>query len=66
MDEAEKVEIRYRAPAIPNKRSHRVHIAKVCVVRGPHNRYLTDFGSIDEAVEYALNNGYEIVGLVKE
>ena len=61
----EKVEIRYRATALNNKTDHALHGVTLHVVKGGHNRFVGDFESIDKAVLYALNNNFEIVGLVK-
>ena len=62
----EKVEIRYRATALNNKTDHALHGVTLHVVKGGHNRFVGDFESIDKAVLYALNNNFEIVGLVKD
>ena len=61
----EKVEIRYRATALSNKSDHALHGVTLHVVKGGHNRFIGDFESIDKAVLYALNNNFEIVGIVK-
>ena len=61
----EKVEIRFRATALNNKSDHALHGVTLHVVKGGHNRFIGNFDSIDKAVLYALNNNFEIVGLVK-
>ena len=62
----EKVEIRFHATALTNKSDHAIHGVTLYVVRGGHNRFIGNFESIDKAVLYALNNNFEIVGLVKD
>ena len=42
-----------------------MHGVTLYVVKGGHNRFIGNFESIDKAVLYALNNNFEIVGLVK-
>ena len=66
----EKVEIRFHATvlhatAFNNIASLALHGVTLHVVKGGHNRFIGDFESIDQAVLYALNNNFEIVGLVK-
>ena len=61
----QKVEIRFRATTLSNKTDHALHGVTLHVVKGGHNRFIGDFESIDKAVLYALNNNFEIVGLVK-
>ena len=62
----EKVEIRFHATALTNKSDHVMHGVTLHVVKGGHNRFIGNFESIDKAVLYALNNNFEIVGLVKD
>ena len=67
----EKVEIRFHAtalhaPAFNNMATHALHGVTLHVVKGGSNRFVGDFESIDKAVLYALNNNFEIVGLVKD
>ena len=61
----QKVEIRFRATTLSNKTDHALHGVTLHVVKGGHNRFNGDFESNDKAVLYALNNNFEIVGLVK-
>ena len=60
----EKVEIRFHATTL-SKSDHALHGVTLHVVKGGHNRFIGNFESIDKAVLYALNNNFEIVGLVK-
>ena len=67
----EKVEIRFHATALHatafnNMATHALHGVTLHVVKGGHNRFIGNFESIDKAVLYALNNNFEIVGLVKD
>ena len=62
----DKVEIRFRATALNNKSDHALHGVTLHVVKGGHNRFIGNFDSIDDAALYALNNNFEIVGIVKE
>ena len=62
----DKVEIRFQATALSNKSDHALHGVTLHVVKGGSNRFVGDFESIDKAVLYALNNNFEIVGLVKD
>ena len=62
----EKVELRFHATALTNKSGHVMHCVTLHVVKGGHNRFIGNFESIDKAVLYALNNNFEIVGLVKD
>ena len=61
----EKVEIRFHATALTNKSDHALHGVTLHVVKSGHNRFIGNFESIDKAVLYALNNNFEIVGIVK-
>ena len=61
----EKVEIRFHATTLTNKSDHALHGVTLHVVKSGNNRFIGDFESIDKAVLYALNNNFEIVGLVK-
>ena len=61
----DKVEIRFHATALTNKSDHALHGVTLHVVKSGNNRFVGDFESIDKAVLYALNNNFEIVGLVK-
>ena len=61
----EKVEIRFHATRLTNKSDHALHGVTLHVVKSGHNRFIGNFESIDKAVLYALNNNFEIVGLVK-
>ena len=61
----EKVEIRFRATTLSNKKDHALHGVTLHVVKGGSNRFVGDFESIDKAVIYALSNNFEIVGIVK-
>ena len=61
----DKVEIRFHATALSNKSDHALHGVKLHVVKSGNNRFIGNFESIDKAVLYALNNNFEIVGLVK-
>ena len=61
----EKVEIRFHATALSNKSDHALHGVALHVVKSGNNRFIGNFESIDKAVLYALNNNFEIVGLVK-
>ena len=61
----EKVEIRFHATALSNKTDHALHGVTLHVVKSGNNRFIGNFESIDQAVLYALNNNFEIVGLVK-
>ena len=66
----EKVEIRFHATALHatafnSMATHALHGITLHVVKGGNNRFIGDFESIDKAVLYALNNNFEIVGLVK-
>ena len=61
----EKVEIRFRATALTNKSDHALHGVTLYVVKSGNNRFISNFESVDKAVLYALNNNFEIVGLVK-
>ena len=67
----EKVEIRFHATALHatafnNMATHALHGVTLHVVKGGSNRFVGDFESIDKAVLYALNNNFEIVGIVKD
>ena len=62
----EKVEIKFHAKALSNKSDHALHGVTLHVVKGGHNRFIGNFDSIDDAALYALNNNFEIVGIVKE
>ena len=67
----EKVEIRFHAAALHattfnNMATHALYGVTLHVVKGGHNRFIGNFESIDKAVLYALNNNFEIVGLVKD
>ena len=62
----ENVEIRFHTAALNNKSDHALHGVTMHVVKGGHNRFIGNFDSIDRAVLYALNNNFEIVGIVKE
>ena len=67
----EKVEIRFHstalhATALNNKSDHALHGVTLHVVKGGNNRFIGNFDSIDKAVLYALNNNFEIIGLVKD
>ena len=62
----DKVEIRFHATTSSNKSDHALHGVTLHVVKGGHNRFIGNFESIDKAVLYALNNNFEIVGLVKD
>ena len=62
----EKVEIRFRATALNNKTDHALYGVTLHVVKGGHNRFIGNFDNIDDAALYALNNNFEIVGIVKE
>ena len=61
----EKVEIRFHATALSNKTDHALHGVTLHVVKSGNNRFISNFESVDKAVLYALNNNFEIVGLVK-
>ena len=66
----EKVEIRFHATAFHatafnNMATHALHGVTMHVVKSGNNRFIGNFESIDKAVLYALNNNFEIVGLVK-
>ncbi len=61
----EKVEIRFHTTALSNKSDHALHGVTLHVVKSGNNRFIGNFESIDKAVLYALNNNFEIVGLVK-
>ena len=61
----ERVEIRFHATALSNKSDHALHGVTMHVVKGGKNRFIGNFESVDKAVLYALNNNFEIVGLVK-
>ena len=61
----EHVEIRFHAIALSNKSDHALHGVTLHVVKSGNNRFIGNFESIDKAVLYALNNNFEIVGLVK-
>ena len=61
----EKVELRFRATALSNKTDHALHGVTLHVVKSGNNRFIGNFESIDKAVLYALNNNFEIVGIVK-
>ena len=66
----EKVELRFHATALHatafnNMATHALHGVTMHVVKSGHNRFIGNFESIDKAVLYALNNNFEIVGLVK-
>ena len=61
----EKVEIRFHATVLSNKTDHALHGVTMHVVKGGKNRFIGNFESVDKAVLYALNNNFEIVGLVK-
>ena len=60
-----KVVIRFHATALSNKSDHALHGVTLHVVKSGNNRFIGNFESIDNAVLYALNNNFEIVGLVK-
>ena len=67
----EKVEIRFHATALHatafnNMATHALHGVTLHVVKSGNNRFIGDFESIDKAVLYALNNNFEIVGIVKD
>ena len=62
----DKVEIRFHATVLNNKSDHTLHGVTMHVVKSGNNRFIGNFESIDKAVLYALNNNFEIVGLVKE
>ena len=62
----EKVEIRFHATALNSKSDHTLHGVTMHVVKSGNNRFIGNFESIDKAVLYALNNNFEIVGLVKD
>ena len=62
----EKVEVRFHATALSNKSDHALHGVTLHVVKSGNNRFIGNFESIDQAVLYALNNNFEIVGLSKE
>ena len=59
------VEIRFHATALSNKSDHALHGVTLHVVKSGNNRFIGNFESIDKAVVYAINNNFEIVGLVK-
>ena len=61
----DKVEIRFHATVLNNKSDHALHGVTLHVVKSGNNRFIGDFESIDKAVVYALNNNFEIVGIVK-
>ena len=61
----ERVEIRFHATTLSNKSDHALHGVTLHVVKSGNNRFIGNFESIDKAVLYALNNNFEIVGLVK-
>ena len=61
----EKVEIRFHATTLNNIATHALHGVTLHVVKSSNNRFIGNFESIDKAVLYALNNNFEIVGLVK-
>ena len=66
----EKVEVRFHATALHatafnNVATHALHGVTLHVVKSGHNRFICNFESIDKAVLYALNNNFEIVGIVK-
>ena len=61
----DKVEIRFHATTLSNKSDHALHGVTLHVVKSGDNRFIGNFESIDKAVLYALNNNFEIVGLVK-
>ena len=61
----EKVEIRFHATVLINKTDHALYGVTSHVVKSGHNRFIGNFESIDKAVLYALNNNFEIVGIVK-
>ena len=61
----DKVEIRFHATTLSNKSDHALHGVTLHVVKSGHSRFIGNFESIDQAVLYALNNNFEIVGLVK-
>ena len=61
----EKVEIRFHATTL-SKSDHALHGVTLHVVKGGNNRFIGNFESIDQAVLYALNNNFEIIGLSKE
>ena len=61
----EKVEIRFHATTLSNKSDHALHGVTLHVVKSGNNRFIGNSESIDKAVLYALNNNFEIVGLVK-
>ena len=61
----EKVEIRFHATRLTNKSDHALHGVTLHVVKSGNNRFIGNFESIDKAVLYALNNNFEIVGIVK-
>lgn len=61
----EKVEIRFHATVLSNKTDHALYGVTLHVVKSGHNRFIGNFESIDQAVLYALNNNFEIVGLKK-
>ena len=62
----QKVEIRFHATALNNKSDHAPHGVTLHVVKSGNNRFIGNFDNIDKAVLYALNNNFEIVGLVRE
>ena len=61
----EKVEIRFRATTLSNKKDHALHGVTLHVVKSGNNRFIGNFESIDKVVLYALNNNFEIIGLKK-
>ena len=61
----EKVEIRFHAVAMNNKSDHTLHGVTLHVVKNGNNRFIGNFDSINAAVLYALNNNFEIVGLLR-
>ena len=66
----EKVEIRFHATALHatvfnNIATHALHGVTLHVVKSGNNRFIGSFKSIDQAVLYALNNDFEIIGIAK-
>lgn len=61
----EKVEIRFHATALNNKQDHALHGVTLHTVKSGNNRFIGNFDSIEKAVLYAINNNFEIVGIVR-
>lgn len=62
----ERVEIRYRASAIYENHEYSIHGITMHVVKSGHNRFVADFDNLNDAVKYALHNGFEIVAIVRK